>query len=33
MTAALLARPDIEATPSFEERMGPDMVFPRCRSE
>ena len=27
MTAALLARPDIEAMAQFEEQMGPDVVF------
>jgi hypothetical protein len=27
MTAALLARPDVEATARFEERLGPDVVF------
>lgn len=27
MTAALLARPDVEATAQFEERLGPDAVF------
>jgi hypothetical protein len=27
MTAALLARPDIEAMAQFEERLGPDVVF------
>jgi hypothetical protein len=27
MTAALLARPDIDAMAQFEERMGPDVVF------
>ena len=27
MTAALVARPDIQALAQFEERMGSDMVF------